>query len=401
MSQQYERQKLRSEDEELRLGLDAELKDLRMMLGGSARIPRPSASATVDKVATDEAGAAGESDDDSLDEDEDEEGDSDGDSEENGSDEEEELDEAGLEAALSAAGKAGVDRDLLRKLIGKLAADEPSDDEQEEPEPLSTALPIASTSTERPAPAEPLPKDDDPYDSYVRMLALEPRAHATDRLKTPLELAQDAAKALREQEEARLKRQRGEEEGDEDKAGKKGKRKPQGDDLDDDFLMEGEGSEFEDEGLGKGLEGGFGAQVIEDISEDEDEDEEGDEDEDEESGDDESETEENEDLGFDDMEDDVEEEGETGALESLVVSDEPAVTGPRPRQASGKAELPFTFPCPTTHTEFTTLLATSGIAEADTATVVKRIRVLYHPGLGEANKGKLQVSVAVASYSSS
>ena len=99
----------------------------------------------------------------------------------------------------------------------------------------------------------------------MRLLALEPRAHATNRLKTPLELAQDAATELREREESRLRRERGEEDPDAVEVdGKKRKRKPEADDLEADYLEEQLGSEAgEDEidnGLGKGLEGGFGHQ---------------------------------------------------------------------------------------------------------------------------------------------
>lgn len=65
----------------------------------------------------------------------------------------------------------------------------------------------------------------------------------------------------------------------------------------------------------------------------------------------------------------------------------------RPGTATG--ELPYTFPCPSTHAEFVKLLRSSGIPESETATVVKRIRVLYHPGLGESNKEKLQVRLGV------
>ncbi|KAK4703514.1 nucleolar protein 14, partial [Phenoliferia sp. Uapishka_3] len=381
-----ERQKAKSADDESRLALDAELKDLRLMLGGGGSIPRPANAPSGKEEEEDED----DEEDAGLD---DGDEDSDGDEEDGSDDDAEELDDEGLEAALAAAGKTGVDRDLLRKLIGNLADDDDGSEDEVEPEstPSTTSFHpvINNDSGERPAPAIE-PKDDDPYDSYVRLLALEPRATPTNRLKTPLELAQDAAKELQEREESRLRRERGEEDPDEkDGDGKKRKRKPEADDLEDDFLREELGSEagedeIDDTGLGKGLEGGFGAQVIEDHSDEE------------ESGDEESGSgEEGSEDEFEGIADEIvasDDEEVEGAQESLVST--VVVEQPKSRTWGGKdvkPELPFTFPCPSTHSEFVNLLSKSGIAEADTATVVKRIRVLYHPGLGEANKGKLQV----------
>lgn len=337
-------------------------------------------------------------DEDMDDDDEEEEEDAEGmDSGDDGSDEG--MDDDELEAALSTAGKSGVDRELLRKLIGG-----GSDSDSEAPAPRAPmpqgVRPLASQAERfeydsmiQPPSTTIAPKDSDPYDSYVRLLALEPRAHATDRLKTPLELAKDAAKELEVREEKRLRRQRGElsdDSGDEGSSKKKKKssaRKPQGDDLEDDFLDEQSGDEFDDEdaGLGKGLEGGFGHQVIEDQSADEEEEEE-----------DEGEEEEDVDEDEEDMVGDIEEpsddeEVDASAPEALVSA--LVVDSAKSRTWGGKdvkPELPFTFPCPSTHAEFANLLSKSGVADADTAVVVKRIRVLYHPGLGPDNKAKLQ-----------
>ncbi|GAA5894804.1 snoRNA-binding rRNA-processing protein NOP14 [Sporobolomyces salmoneus] len=390
-----ERKRMRSADDETRLGLDADLKDLRTILGGSARMPassRPTDSSTSTATLNDKDVEEDDSEEESDEEDEEgdlEEGDSDV---EDGSDSEGstyELNDEELEAALAASSaKSGVDRDLLRKLIGSAADRSPS------------PPPVASTSTapafdenedvERPLPAKVDEEDKDPYDNYVRMLALEPRAHATNRMKTPLELAQQAAEELKEREEKRLKRQRGErddssdEEGPDGKKDKKGKGKrvPQADDLDDDFLEEGFGgglSDAEDEeGLGKGLEG-LKAEA-------ESEGEEQSAGEEEESGSEEEGEDEDEDemdvgdLSAEDSEEEVV-EGETEAL----------VAPTKSTKAAPGAELPFTFPCPSTHGEFVRLLTSSNIKEEDTPLVVKRIRTLYHPGLAVGNKEKLQV----------
>ncbi|GAA5887400.1 hypothetical protein JCM5296_007127 [Sporobolomyces johnsonii] len=378
-----ERQKMKSADDETRLELDAELKDLRAILGGSSRPPPPSASSS---KAVPAAVVASDDEDDDDEEEDELEGDSDEDGESGSEGSTYELNDEELEAALAASSsKSGVDRDLLRKLIGASADRSPSP-------PPAASTSAAPVDDERPPPPKADDEEKDPYDSYVRLLALEPRAHATNRLKTPLELAQQAAEELKAREEKRLKRQRGERddssdeedgEGKKDRKGK-GKRVPQADDLEDDYLEEGfeggAGSDGEEEGLGKGLEGtDVGAESEEEESgEDEgSDDEEGDEDEDDEM-----------DVG-DLSAEDSDEDAVEGEAEALVASSAAApVAVPT---AYGKPELPYTFPCPTTHSEFVKLLTSSGIKEEDTPLVVKRIRTLYHPGLAEGNKEKLQV----------
>ncbi|GAA5966032.1 hypothetical protein JCM3765_006544 [Sporobolomyces pararoseus] len=392
-----ERKRMRSADDETRLGLDADLKDLRMILGGSARMPapskpaNPSTSTATATIKVDVEQDSEEEEDSEEDEDDLEEVEEDSD-EQDGSDSEGstyELNDEELEAALAASSaKSGVDRDLLRKLIGSAADRSPS------PPPVASTstAPIFEEDPERPPPAKVDDEDKDPYDNYVRMLALEPRAHATNRMKTPLELAQQAAEELKEREEKRLKRQRGErddssdEEGPDGKKDKKGKGKrvPQADDLDDDFLEEGfEGGLSEEEenedGLGKGLEG------MQAEAESDDEAEEGSDGEDEGESGEEEDGEEEDEMDVGDLSaEDSDEEAVTGETEALVAPTKSAKAAPG-------AELPFTFPCPSTHGEFVRLLTSSNIKEEDTPLVVKRIRTLYHPGLAVGNKEKLQV----------
>ncbi|KAG0368209.1 nucleolar complex protein 14, partial [Mortierella sp. AD032] len=57
--------------------------------------------------------------------------------------------------------------------------------------------------------------------------------------------------------------------------------------------------------------------------------------------------------------------------------------------AAAAAELPFTFPCPTSLGHFMTII--DGIDMKDVPTVVLRIRALYHPKLSPQNKAKMQV----------
>ncbi|BGP53261.1 hypothetical protein JCM8202_002586 [Rhodotorula sphaerocarpa] len=393
-----ERQKLKSADDDTRLELDGELKDLRKLLAGGPA--RPSAPSKAGAATSSSVEAGAKADGESREEEEEEEASDDDDDEEDeeddgsriASDEEGstyELNDEEFEAALAASGKSGVDRDLLRKLIGSAA-----DERSPSPEPSASA---EDASTERPPPAEVEADSKDPYDLYVRQLALEPRAHATNRLKTPLELAQEAAEQLRKQEQRRLKRARGEADDSEDEEGegeggkkkRERKRAPQGDDLDDDYLHEQYGSDAEapgpagddKDGLGTGLEESElvvlgGDSDAEEGSEDEDEEEEdaaGEEDSGEEQGV----------FGLD--------EDESGEEDAAVEGEQEALVAPTAARFDAAGELPYTFPCPSTHAEFTKLLSSSGIKEPDTVTVVKRIRTLYHPGLAEGNKEKMQV----------
>lgn len=210
------------------------------------------------------------------------------------------------------------------------------------------------------------------YDQHVRELAFDKRAKPKDRTKTEEELALEEKEALEKAERSRRKRMLGLEESDSEDEGKsRGKRKRGADDLDDDFAEEGD----EWGGLGAGLDQvGSGGQE-EDLDNDEEPGGEEDSDGDEESGSEES--------GDSELS-----EGEDGEHEDLVPATKPTQRKSANRKNSSK-ELPFTFPCPSTHDEFLSIV--DGVDEKDVPTVVKRIRTLYHTSLGPDNKFKLQV----------
>lgn len=217
---------------------------------------------------------------------------------------------------------------------------------------------------------------DDDYDQHVRELAFDKRAKPKDRTKTEEELALEEKEALEKAERARRRRMLGlEEESDgEGKEKGKGKRKRGADDLEDDFYDE----DAELGGLGAGLEGGDTVEA----EEEEDEalsDDEGPDDEGESSGGEEEE----EEGSADDSED------EQGEHENLV-SVAPSAKGKSKARQLSSSDLPFTFPCPSTHEEF--LKIVDGAADADVPTIVQRIRTLYHTSLAPENKFKLQVS---------
>jgi len=62
-------------------------------------------------------------------------------------------------------------------------------------------------------------------------------------------------------------------------------------------------------------------------------------------------------------------------------------------EATPSANLPFTFPCPQTHTEL--LAITSPLPITDLPTIIQRIRALYQPKLSAENKSKLATFSAI------
>ncbi|KAK9897630.1 Nop14-like protein [Cystobasidium minutum MCA 4210] len=394
----YERQKEKHADEEIRLSLDDDLASIRGLLGAPNRREHPSRTrlregspenATVstnnERTQEEETPAASTS--------------------------------SSLLTFVKPSGDDGtVDKSLLASLIGE--------DGEEEKE----AVGDTATSSEPAAPASRpnvdqvlaglprLAKDDDdddesdPYDRFVRELAFEKRAAPSDRLKSEAEAALEAAEALRRSEAARLKRMRGEDSDDNDedqtdsrRKGKKGKsdsRLPQGDDLDDDYAIEGDEVGGFALGLGAGLQANAGENEDDEEdqeagsheSEDESEDEgseNGDSDqsdtESEVSAGDHAETEMLADLlhrdaearGLSDAEDGADEAGSKAT--SLITS----------KKRKGKlpqSTLPYTFPCPEDHDQFLDLISGH---EDEVPTAVERIRTLYHPSLAEGNKQKL------------
>ncbi|KAG6902471.1 hypothetical protein C0995_016333 [Termitomyces sp. Mi166 len=218
-----------------------------------------------------------------------------------------------------------------------------------------------------------LPAVSEDYDQHVRELAFDKRAKPKDRTKTEEELALEEKEALEKAERRRRKRMLGLEESDsEDESKSRGKRKRGGDDLEDDFVDD------EWDGLGAGLSGTVDVDEAEASGseeersgEDDDEEGSGEEDEDEDEGDSENEA----------------EEGEHEDLIQAKQSTSRSLT-------KGKAkELPFTFPCPSSHEEFLSIV--NDVSDDDVPTVIKRIRTLYHTSLNPENKFKLQTLATI------
>lgn len=283
-----------------------------------------------------------------------------------------------------------------------------------------------------------LDKDfDDSYDKHIRELAFDRRAKPQDRLKTEEEIAQEEVEKLEKAEKARKRRMEGlsDEVDPKEQGGFKKRRKaaPAADDLDDDFAPEddlfglGTGMEVAEEEF-KGVKPGRMPSkkrrtVKVDVDSDSEEAEEDDEEDDGEEGDEEegSEGEEDEDENEDEDEEDDNEEGDSEddfsdldmtmerPSKSSTAEDEndeddmndmSAAKSKKSTKSEKKAkfaadaaaaaaELPFTFPCPTSLGHFMTII--DGIDMKDVPTVVHRIRALYHPKLSPQNKEKMQV----------
>jgi len=202
---------------------------------------------------------------------------------------------------------------------------------------------------------------DQQYDQFVRELVFDQRSKPKDRTKTEEELALEAKNALEKAERRRIRRMNGEDDaessGEEGRAPKR-RRLTGGDDLEDDF------DDWD------GLGGGLGSS-LDNSSEDGS-------------------------PGDDEDSAASEDEASDSAFPWSGLADS-RESGPSSAERSGHTissnELPYTFPCPSSHEEFLDII--EGIVDQDIPTVVERIRALHHPSLGAENPSKLQVGFNV------
>lgn len=265
------------------------------------------------------------------------------------------------------------------------------------PDPSSTGSNSVPLGLRRGADAQPtvltLPVQSEDYDQHVRELAFEKRAKPKDRTKTEEEIALKEKETLEKAERQRQRRMLGLEESDseDDGKGSRKKRKRGADDLEDDFVDEEDQWDGLGAGLGQDINGRNQELDLEDDNGNDDDDgnEQGEDDEDEESGPDDV------DDG-DEWSSDPESysEAEAGKHEDLVLAPESTQLKPKKKEVATK-ELPFTFPCPSTHEEFLSIV--DDVDEKDVPTVVKRIQTLYHTSLSPENKFKLQVTQNLSS----
>jgi nucleolar protein 14 len=225
---------------------------------------------------------------------------------------------------------------------------------------------------------------DKEYDERVREMVYDKKSAPTERTKTEEEKVKDDKERLEKLEKKRQRRMRGEADSSDDED-----HSDEGQGGDQDLDVEDE--DEEDFGLGSGIKGpveedlgveGEDEFLLDDIIASgsdvdvDDSDSNGSD-----SGmDDEDSGEDDEDRDFlrDVMPGDVEitrHMGSSAPVEPIVVAN--GING----------DLPYTFPCPTTHEAFLDVVRTINVA--DHPIVVQRIRALYHPKLAAENKQKL------------
>ena len=222
---------------------------------------------------------------------------------------------------------------------------------------------------------------DKEYDERLRQMAMDQRAKPTERTLTEDEKLEQEAARLKDLEEKRQRRMRGEPEGSDEEADQETIQE-----LQEDGIMDDEAAEF---GLGAGIQqNGKGQLVLEDEDEfvlDEDLVANGSE---AQISDDDMLSDGSQKNGTDDESDDfvhgLLSNNDLRQRDLILEAEEKAP------QANGSAsKLAYTYPCPQTHEEFVQI--TKETAIDDLFTVVQRIRALYHPQLAEGNKAKLGV----------
>ncbi|KAL2136047.1 hypothetical protein VTI74DRAFT_5783 [Chaetomium olivicolor] len=226
---------------------------------------------------------------------------------------------------------------------------------------------------------------DKDYDIRVKQLAADKRAQPAERTKTEEEKAEEESNRLKELEEKRLKRMRGEavsdDEGDEEDE-KKGNNEEQAYDP----FNEEDADEF---GLGKGVKYRPTATEL------------GFDDEDDFLIDDDLVASGSElDIDSDDLEEEESDEENAGSEESSDDDDEfvkgilteaeskdPVFQVSSNTKGDDENGIPYTFPCPQTHEEMLKIF--EGIEVTKLPVAVQRIRALYHPKLDSKNKERL------------
>ncbi|KAF1835426.1 nucleolar protein 14 [Decorospora gaudefroyi] len=217
------------------------------------------------------------------------------------------------------------------------------------------------------------------YDARVRQLVLDQRAKPTERTKTEEEQAKEEAVRLKELEEKRVKRMRGEPVSDDEEPQDKGvdededdesipddaaefglkapgQSRPQGVEDEDDFIMDDDliATDSEAEMSGDESESEAGSAIDDTMALDD------------------------EDADF---------------LKHVMPErkEQPkqpkAVNGVLTLGIEPSSKLAFTYKCPRSHEELLTVF--KDVAANETSTVIQRIRALYHAGLDSDNKNKL------------
>ncbi|XP_022106736.1 nucleolar protein 14-like [Acanthaster planci] len=261
---------------------------------------------------------------------------------------------------------------------------------------------LISFSKRKKSTVENKPTADD-YDVTVRELMFDMKAKATDRMKTPEEVAREAKQRLDKLEQDRQRRMLGITEEEQEARRKVGHQSA--DDLNDGYALEAvsktalsykDGKPINMDMFGSQAKKGQSVnaegedQDDDNVQDDEEEDDENDEDGEDEGSDDTDNDDEFEDnhsdLESDDAESDSEEETSTA---QPSISNEMRET----IRKSAKEELPYTFKAPGNYEEFMDLVG--GQSHSNQFLIVERIRTCHHPSLAKGNKDKLDTLLTI------
>lgn len=250
-------------------------------------------------------------------------------------------------------------------------------------------------------------KADKDYEVRLRQFAQDTRAKPSERTKTEEEKAKDEAERLRELEEKRAKRMRGEQVSDDEDVNEEQDGPPTAVEQDA-FGNDEVGDEAAEFGLASSMPASKKASEEKVQHEDED-DFDVDEDliasgsdvdtdaESELSADSDAEEGAEPEAARDEEEDD---EFVKGILGDASGAAQPALTGAngvQPGKAVGAGGLAYTYPCPRSHAELLDVVKDVSIEQVPT--VVQRIRALYHPSLSASNKdGMADFSAALVDH---
>jgi nucleolar protein 14 len=213
------------------------------------------------------------------------------------------------------------------------------------------------------------------YDKRLRQLAMDTRAAPTERTKTEEERVKDNAQRLKELEDKRLRRMKGEEESEVEKDYRKGPDMIDEDEQDDED-EDNEAAEFGLDDVSRGKKAAFDVEDEDEFIIDEDLVASG--------------SDVDEDFDEDDEDEDEEAEPDDDSEFLADVLHQDSKTSDRKLDTKeGPSHLAYTYPCPQNHAQFLDIL--KGISDEDMPVVIQRIRALYHPQLNAQNKEKLSL----------
>lgn len=223
------------------------------------------------------------------------------------------------------------------------------------------------------------------YDIAVKEMLFDKRSKPADRTKTAEEKALEEAQRLKELEEARLKRMRGEVDSEDEKEKKRDKKGGNAEDDEEDY------------GFGEGIPESLATMVEQQSNPDELVDGDYEHDDDFEDLDSDNGAEHSDDYDSDvsepfigSDEDDLDAEFLADVLPNKADKRKKSLEDKIDDDGASKGDtLAFTYPCPGSHKEFLTILKDTPVE--DLSTIIHRIRLLYSPKLAEGNKEKLAI----------